>query len=126
MQYKATDFVVPGAGTLEIKFTPTDSTKECITYKIFDFMGGGVAMGMYNTDEVIMNNRRSCYVVDLVRRMTKRQQESSMQGWKKYLSFWDKNKSWKKFLRESLQKVPIFDRSRYVRNTTESRTDYQS
>ena len=59
LQYKATDFVVPGAGTLEIKFTPTDSTKESITYKIFDFMGGGVAMGMYNTDEVIMNNRHS-------------------------------------------------------------------
>ena len=28
-------------------------------------------------------------------------------GVEKYFNFWDQNKSWKIFLRESLQKVPI-------------------
>lgn len=60
-QYKATDFVVPSAGTLEIKFTPTDTSKETIAYKIYDFMGGGVAMGMYNTDASITNFAHSSF-----------------------------------------------------------------
>lgn len=55
MQYKATDFVVPSAGTLEIKFTPTDTQAEPMVFKIYDFLGGGVAMGMYNTDEVCIS-----------------------------------------------------------------------
>eukprot|EP00795_Rhopilema_esculentum_P012829 gene12829-3568_t len=60
-QYKATDFVVPGAGTLEIKFTPSDSSQETLSYKVYDFMGGGVAMGMYNTDESIRNFAHSSF-----------------------------------------------------------------
>jgi len=52
-QYKATDFVVPSSGTLEIKFTPTEGNGEPMVFKIYDFLGGGVAMGMYNTDESI-------------------------------------------------------------------------
>jgi len=60
-QYKATDFVVPCAGSLEIKFTPTDSSKEPIEHKIYDFMGGGVAMGMYNTDESIRSFAHSSF-----------------------------------------------------------------
>ena len=51
-QYKATDFVVPGPGNLQITFTPKDKSQEPISYTIFDFQGGGVAMAMYNTDEV--------------------------------------------------------------------------
>ena len=35
-QYKATDFVVPGAGKLEIKWTPTEGG-EPINYTVFDF-----------------------------------------------------------------------------------------
>lgn len=51
-QYRATDFVVPGPGKLEIKFTPENGGAP-IEYTIFDFKdGGGVAMGMYNTDQV--------------------------------------------------------------------------
>ncbi|PVD33425.1 hypothetical protein C0Q70_04681 [Pomacea canaliculata] len=50
-QYRATDFVVPGPGKLEIKFTPENGGAP-IEYTIFDFKdGGGVAMGMYNTDQ---------------------------------------------------------------------------
>lgn len=52
-QYKATDFVVPGAGKLEIKFTPTDSSQEVINHVVHDYNGGGVAMAMYNTDQSI-------------------------------------------------------------------------
>ncbi|XP_071120353.1 isocitrate dehydrogenase [NADP] cytoplasmic-like [Mytilus edulis] len=52
-QYKATDFVVPGAGKLEMKFTPSYGGEE-MQYTVFDFQdGGGVAMGMYNTDKSI-------------------------------------------------------------------------
>jgi len=51
-QYKATDLVAKGPGTFEISFTPAGGEKQ--TYKVFDFkQGGGVIMGMYNTDESI-------------------------------------------------------------------------
>ena len=52
IQYKATDFVVPGAGALELTFTPADGSEKK-TFKVFDFKAAGVALGMYNTDEVI-------------------------------------------------------------------------
>jgi len=51
-QYKATDLVAQGPGTFEISFTPAGGEKQ--TYQVFDFkQGGGVIMGMYNTDESI-------------------------------------------------------------------------
>ena len=53
-QYKATDFVVPGPGKLEISWTPSDSSKEPLKYTVFSFENsGGVALAMYNTDESI-------------------------------------------------------------------------
>ncbi len=58
-QYKATDFVVPGAGTLTMTFTPTGGGKPT-EYKVFDFPGSGVALGMYNLDESITGFARSC------------------------------------------------------------------
>lgn len=60
-QYKAVDFVVPGAGKLEITFTPKDHPEKKINHTIFDFPGGGVAMGMYNTDESIIGFGRACF-----------------------------------------------------------------
>lgn len=51
-QYKATDFIVPGDGKLQITFTPRDGG-EPICHTVFDFEGtGGVALAMYNTDKV--------------------------------------------------------------------------
>jgi isocitrate dehydrogenase len=50
-QYRATDFLVPGAGTLEIRFIPKSG--EPITHVVNEFTGSGIAMGMYNTDESI-------------------------------------------------------------------------
>ncbi|XP_015749652.1 PREDICTED: isocitrate dehydrogenase [NADP] cytoplasmic-like [Acropora digitifera] len=52
-QYKATDFVVPGPGKVEIVYTPADGS-EPVKYLVHNFSNeGGVSMGMFNTDEVI-------------------------------------------------------------------------
>jgi len=51
-QYKAKDFVVPGPGTLELVYTPTNGG-EPERIKVYDYKAGGVALGMYNTDESI-------------------------------------------------------------------------
>jgi len=59
-QYKATDFVVPGAGKLELTFTPASGGQK-LNYTVFDFPAGGVAMGMYNTDESIRGFAKSCF-----------------------------------------------------------------
>jgi len=53
-QYRATDFVAPGAGKFEIVYTPTDGGEKT-TMEVFDFKGPGVLMGMYNTDESIID-----------------------------------------------------------------------
>jgi isocitrate dehydrogenase len=47
-QYKATDFKVPGPGTLTISYQPTDGG-EPMEFEVAQFPeGGGVAVGMYN------------------------------------------------------------------------------
>jgi isocitrate dehydrogenase len=65
-QYRATDFVVPGPGTLTITFTPSDGSAP-IQHKVFDFPGGGVAMAMYNLDDSIRNFARACLAFGLQR-----------------------------------------------------------
>jgi len=57
-QYRAEDFVVPGEGNLTLTFTPKDGG-EPIVRDIFDFPGGGVAMGMYNLDSSIRDFARA-------------------------------------------------------------------
>ncbi|XP_057365255.1 isocitrate dehydrogenase [NADP] cytoplasmic-like [Daphnia carinata] len=51
-QYRATDFLIPGAGQLEIKWTAADGSTS-IVHTVNDFVGAGVAIGMYNTDDSI-------------------------------------------------------------------------
>ncbi len=58
-QYRATDFLIPGAGKLTMKFQPEDGG-EPIEYEVFDFPGSGCAMGMYNLDDSIRGFARSC------------------------------------------------------------------
>ena len=72
-QYRATDMVVEGAGTLTLTFQPADGSP-AITHNVFDFPEGGVAMAMYNLDESIRGFARACmnYGLDL--------------GWPVYLS----------------------------------------
>jgi len=62
-QYKATDLVVQQPGTFEITFTPVGGEKQ--TYKVFDFKGKGVLMGMYNTDESIIAFAHSSFAFAL-------------------------------------------------------------
>src|SRR6476660_370337 len=47
-QYKATDFKVPGAGTLTVTYTPTDGS-EPIELEVCEYPeSGGIALSMYN------------------------------------------------------------------------------
>lgn len=57
-QYRATDFKVPGAGKLTIKFEPDDGG-ETIEHEVFQFEKSGVAMAMYNLDESIRDFARA-------------------------------------------------------------------
>lgn len=59
-QYRATDFRVEKPGKFEIVFTPADGT-EPHKFDVYDFEGGGVAMGMYNTDDSIRGFAKSCF-----------------------------------------------------------------
>jgi isocitrate dehydrogenase len=65
-QYKATDFRVPGAGTLTMTFTPKDGSKP-MEFNVFDFPASGVAMGMYNLDESIRDFARASMNYGLIR-----------------------------------------------------------
>lgn len=58
-QYKATDFIVPGKGTLTMRFTPADGS-EGFEQEVFKFPGKGIALGMYNLDDSIRSFARSC------------------------------------------------------------------
>jgi isocitrate dehydrogenase len=57
-QYRAEDFVVPGPGKLTLTFTPTDGGEKK-EVDVFDFPGGGVALGMYNLDSSIRDFARA-------------------------------------------------------------------
>ena len=65
-QYKATDFVVPGPGTVTVTYQPRDGG-EPMEFEIADFPGGGVAMGMYNFDDSIRDFARASFRYGLAR-----------------------------------------------------------
>lgn len=65
-QYKATDFVVPGAGKLEISFTPAAGGAP-ITHEVFEFAGPGVSLSMYNTDASIRDFAKASFEYALQR-----------------------------------------------------------
>ena len=58
-QYKATDFKVPGPGTLKLIYTPDNGTKP-LEYEVYKYEGSGIAMGMFNTDESIRGFAKAC------------------------------------------------------------------
>src|SRR5713226_4028302 len=58
-QYRATDFVVPGAGTVTISYAPDDSGAEPFELEVAKFTGSGIAMGMYNFDDSIRDFARA-------------------------------------------------------------------
>ena len=65
-QYRATDFVVPGPGTVTMTYTPSDGG-EPVEMQIANFSGGGVAMGMYNYDDSIRDFARASFQYGLGR-----------------------------------------------------------
>ncbi len=71
-QYKATDFLVPSAGKLSIKFVGDNG--EVIEQEIHQFKSSGIAMGMFNVDESIRGFARSCFNMAI------------QKGWPLYLS----------------------------------------
>ena len=58
-QYRATDFLVPGKGRMEVKWT-SENGKDKKEFEVFNFPGPGVAMSMYNLDDSIRDFARSC------------------------------------------------------------------
>ena len=66
-QYKATDFKVPGKGTVSITWTPEDGS-EPKTMTVAEYgEDGGVAMGMYNYMDSIKDFARSSFNYGLAR-----------------------------------------------------------
>ena len=64
-QYKATDFLFPGKGTLSIKFVGDDG--QTIEHEVFKSPSAGVAMGMYNLDESIRDFAHASFAYGLNR-----------------------------------------------------------
>ncbi|KAJ7142140.1 isocitrate dehydrogenase [Mycena crocata] len=67
-QYRSTDFVAPGPGKLQMVYTPTDGSP-ATTLNVYDFVGKGVAMSMYNTDESITGFAHSSFKMALAKKM---------------------------------------------------------
>jgi isocitrate dehydrogenase len=66
-QYKATDFKVPGKGTVTITWTPADGS-EGQTWTVAEYPEqGGVAMGMYNYMDSIRDFARASFNYGLAR-----------------------------------------------------------
>ncbi len=59
-QYRATDFLVPGAGKLTMRFEPKGGG-DPVEYEVMQFEDAGIAMGMYNLDESIRGFARSSF-----------------------------------------------------------------
>src|SRR3984885_13731907 len=57
-QYRASDMLVPGEGSLTLTFTPKDGS-EPIELDVYDFPGPGIAMAMYNLDDSIRDFARA-------------------------------------------------------------------
>jgi isocitrate dehydrogenase len=71
-QYRATDTVIPGKGTLKMTFTGEDGKTQ--EWEVYKFQGPGVALSMYNTEDSIRGFAYSCFNMALVK------------GWPLYLS----------------------------------------
>ncbi|PZO69864.1 MAG: NADP-dependent isocitrate dehydrogenase [Pelagerythrobacter marensis] len=71
-QYRATDTLIPGPGTLRLVFDGEDG--KTIDLKVFEFPSSGVAMAMYNLDDSIRDFARATFNYGLDR------------GWPVYLS----------------------------------------
>ncbi|MCI1641671.1 MAG: NADP-dependent isocitrate dehydrogenase [Actinomyces sp.] len=66
-QYRATDFKVPGAGTVTLTFTPEDGSEPIVHEVVRMPEGGGVTMGMYNFNASIRDFARATFAYGLQR-----------------------------------------------------------
>jgi len=64
-QYRATDYIFPGKGTITLSFVGEDGTK--IEREVFKAPGGGVVMAMYNLDDSIRDFARASFNYGLAR-----------------------------------------------------------
>jgi len=67
-QYRSTDFLAPGAGSLKLVYTPKDGG-EAVELPVYDFTGPGVAMAMYNTDESIIGFAHASFKMAIAKKM---------------------------------------------------------
>src|SRR5664279_1104627 len=65
-QYRATDMLVPGEGSLTLTYTPKDGG-EPIELDVYDFPGPGIALAMYNLDDSIRDFARASLRYGLAR-----------------------------------------------------------
>ena len=59
-QYKASEILFPGAGTVKLTYTPADGGP-AIEKEVFKAPGGGVTLAMYNLDDSIKGFARACF-----------------------------------------------------------------
>jgi len=71
-QYKATDFLTKGKGTLTLTFTPENGKPQ--THEVYKYEEDGVALAMYNIDSSIYGFARSSF------------NQAITKGWPLYLS----------------------------------------
>ena len=72
-QYRATDLVTKGKGKLTLTFTPENGGAPQVM-DVYNFVGDGVALAMYNTEESIKGFARACF------------NQALMKKWPLYLS----------------------------------------
>ncbi|KAI0767709.1 isocitrate dehydrogenase NADP-dependent [Fomes fomentarius] len=67
-QYRASDFLAPGPGKLELVYTPASGGAPT-KINVYDFKGPGVALAMYNTDDSIRGFAHSSFKMALQKRL---------------------------------------------------------
>jgi isocitrate dehydrogenase len=65
-QYKASEILFPGAGTVKLVYTPADGSAP-VEKEVFKAPSGGVTMAMYNLDDSIKGFARACFNYGLSR-----------------------------------------------------------
>jgi isocitrate dehydrogenase len=65
-QYKASEILFPGPGTVKLTYTPADGGPP-VEKEVFKAPGGGVTLAMYNLDDSIRGFARACFNYGLAR-----------------------------------------------------------
>ncbi|KAH9903176.1 isocitrate dehydrogenase [Cubamyces lactineus] len=67
-QYRASDFLAPGPGKLQLVYSPADGGAPT-KIDVYDFKGAGVALAMYNTDDSIRGFAHSSFKMALAKKL---------------------------------------------------------